>query len=74
MEVIEFEPETLMRVETHDGPTTIHGFARFEALGQQTRLTIGGEFPGVDESMTAQIRPMIERSAATIKSLIELEA
>jgi hypothetical protein len=74
MEVIEYEPEKLMRVETHDGPMTIDGFARFVALGDhQTRLTIGGEFPGLDESMAAQLKPMIERSAATIKSLVESE-
>ncbi len=74
MEVVEFEPEVLMRVETHDGPMTIHGWARFEDVdGTDTRLTIGAEFPGMDGSMADQIRPMMERSAANIKSLIESE-
>jgi hypothetical protein len=74
MEVVEFEPERLMRVETHDGAMTIFGFARFEPVGPgETRLTIGGEFPGLDEATAEQLRPMIERSAAAIKSLIENE-
>lgn len=74
MEVVEFEPENLMRVETHDGPMTIHGWVRFEDVdGMGTRLTIGAEFPGMDDSMAGQIRPMMERSAANIKSLIESE-
>lgn len=74
MEVVEFEPERVMRVETHDGPMTIFGYARFEPVGHhETRLTIGGEFPGLDETTAAQLRPMIERSAATIKSLVEAD-
>lgn len=74
MTVVEYEPKRVMRVETHDGPVTVHGYARFEALGpHETRLTIGGEFPGMDESAAAQVRPMIEHSAATITSLVEAE-
>ena len=74
MEVIEYEPEKVMRVETHDGPMTIHGWARFEVIGRdETRLTIGGEIPGVDESVAAQIRTMMDRSTANIKSLVESE-
>jgi hypothetical protein len=74
MEVLEFAPERVMRVETHDGPMTIFGYARFEPLSHhETRLTIGGEFPGLDETMAAQLKPMIEHSAATIKSLVESE-
>lgn len=74
MEIIELEPERLMRVETHDGPTTIHGWVRFESVGEaSTRLTLGGDFPGMDETMADEVRPMIERSADTIKALIEAE-
>ena len=74
MEVVEFEPEKVMRVETHDGPMTIHGWARFEVIGRdETRLTVGGEIPGVDESVAAQIRTMMDRSTANIKSLVESE-
>ena len=48
--------------------------ALFEAVGDAaTKLTIGGDFVGIDDPMVAQLRPMIERSAATIKSLIEAE-
>ena len=62
MEVVEFAPEKVMRVETHDGPMIIHGWARFEVIGRdETRLTIGGDIPGVDESVAAQIRTMISR-------------
>lgn len=74
MEVVEFEPERLMRVETHDGPMTIHGWARFEELGpRETRVSIGGELPDLDESAAAQVRALMERSAANIKSLVETE-
>jgi hypothetical protein len=74
MEVVEFEPQKLMRVETHDGPMTIHGWARFEAVGpDETRLAIGGEIPGLEDSMGAEITTMMERSAANIRSLIESE-
>lgn len=74
MEVTEYEPEKVMRVETHDGPMTVHGFARFEALGDhQTRLTIGGDFLDLDDAIAGQLGPMIERSVATIKSFIETE-
>jgi hypothetical protein len=46
----------------------------FEAVQSTgTKLTIGGDFPGMDDSMADQVRPMLERSAANIKSLIESE-
>ena len=74
MEVVEFEPERLMRVVTHDGSMTIHGFARFEEQGQgHTESTIGADFLEMDDSMKETIRPLMERSAATIQALIESE-
>lgn len=74
MEVTEFDPERTMKVTTRDGPMTIHGRARLVALSEgRTELTIGGEFPGMDDSMEATIRPLMQRSAANIKSLIESE-
>ena len=74
MEVVEFEPEKAMRVKTQDGPITIYGWALFGARGNnETELTIGGEFPGMDDSMEEKIRPLMERSSANIKSLIESE-
>jgi hypothetical protein len=73
-EVIEFEPETSMRVETWDGPMQINGWALFEPVEEdRTKLTIGGDFPTLDDEMEETIRPMIENSAATIKALIESE-
>jgi uncharacterized protein YndB with AHSA1/START domain len=74
MEVTEFEPEKSMRVRTQDGPMTIDGWVLFSQLGpNETRLTLGGEFPGLDESMADNIRPLMERSASNIKSLVESE-
>jgi uncharacterized protein YndB with AHSA1/START domain len=72
MEVIEFEPEAIMRVRTQDGPMTIEGWARFDAPDDgTTELTIGGEIPGIDDAVAEQIRTMMERSVGTIKDLIE---
>jgi hypothetical protein len=74
MTVVEFDPPTSMKVETHDGPMTILGFARLEGLTEgSTRLTMGGEFPAIDEETADAIRPLIERSVANIKQLIESE-
>jgi uncharacterized protein YndB with AHSA1/START domain len=75
MEIIEFEPEKLMRVKTQDGPMTINGWVLFESVDDDTtKLVLGGEFPGMDDSMEEKIRPMMEQSASNIKSLIESEA
>jgi hypothetical protein len=74
MEIVEFEPEKVMRAKIQDGPMTIDGWALFAAPGEnETKLTIGGEFPGMDDSMKETMRPQLERSAATMKSLIESE-
>lgn len=71
MEVVEFEPEK-MRVETHNGPMTILGWARFEVVRpDETRLTIGGDIPGVDDAVAAQVGTMMDRSTANINSLVE---
>jgi hypothetical protein len=73
MEVIEFEPQRLMRVKTQDGSMTINGWAAFVEAGDgQTRVSLG-EFPGMDESMADTIKPLMERSASSIKALIEAE-
>jgi hypothetical protein len=74
MEVTEFEPEAVMRVRTQDGPMTIDGFASFQAVGdEQTEITLGGEIPGIDQSMAEQIRTMMRGSVSNIKTLIESE-
>lgn len=73
-EVLEFEPERAMRVRTQDGPMLINGWALFDPVdGDRTRFRMGADFPGMDESMADQIRPMMERSASTIKAMIEAE-
>lgn len=75
MEVVEFEPEEAMRVKTQDGPMTINGWVLFEPVGKESmKLVLGGEFPGLDDSTEEKIRPMMEQSASTIKSLIESES
>ena len=74
MEIVEFEPEKVMRVRTQDGPMTINGWVLFEPLDDDTtKLVLGGEFPGMDDSMEDEIRPMMEQSASNIRSLIESE-
>jgi uncharacterized protein YndB with AHSA1/START domain len=74
MEITEFEPEKVMRGKIQEGSMAIDGWALFAATGEnETKLTIGGEFPDMDESMKETMRPLIERSAANIKSLIESE-
>ena len=74
MEVVEFEPPRLMRVKTQDGSMTINGFARFAEAGDNgTRITLGGEFPGMDDSMADTIRRLMVRSTANIKKLIKAE-
>jgi len=74
MEVVVFDPQKLMRVETQDVSMTINGYAKFvETSGNEPRITLGGEFPGMDDSMAESIRPLMERSAANIKRLIETE-
>lgn len=73
-EIIEFETERVMKSKIRDGSMTINGFSYFEPLSEnQTKLTLGGEFPGMNDSMKETIRPLMERSAANIKSLIESE-
>ena len=74
MEVVEFDPEKVMRLKIQDGPIETRGRATFSAATPTTTiLTIWAEFPGMDDSMAGKIRPLMERSAHTIKQLIESE-
>ena len=75
MEIIEFEPERVMRARIQDGSKmNIDGWARFASLPEnKTKLTIGGEFSDMDGSIKDFLTQGIQRSAATIKSLIESE-
>ena len=73
-EVIEFEPERIMRVKTQDGSVTILGWTNLEESGtDQTRLTMGGDFVGLDEAMADRVKSLLQRSASNIKALIEAE-
>ncbi len=52
----------------------INGWVLFDPVDdERTRLTLGGEFPSLDDSMQATIAPMMQNSASTIKSFIESE-
>lgn len=74
MEVVEFEPERAMGVNIHDGPIKTRGRATFSAATPNTtHMKVWAEFPGMDDSMADKIRPLMERSARTIKQLIESE-
>jgi hypothetical protein len=74
MEVIEFEPEKVMGLKIQDGPIETNGRATFSAATPNTtKITIWAEFPGMDDSMAGKIRPLMDRSALTIKRLIESE-
>ncbi|MDR9449721.1 MAG: SRPBCC family protein [Acidimicrobiia bacterium] len=74
MEVVEFEPEKVMGLKIQDGPIETRGRATFSAATPNTtNVTIWAEFPGMDDSMTDKIKPLMERSAQTIKRLIESE-
>ncbi|MDJ0924282.1 MAG: hypothetical protein QNJ77_06935 [Acidimicrobiia bacterium] len=74
MEVVEFEPEKVMGVMIQDGPIATRGRAVFSPVSSDaTAMTIWAEFPGMDDSMVDKIKPLMERSAAAIKQLIESE-
>ena len=74
MEVVEFEPEKVMGVRIQDGPIETRGRATFSAASPNTTdMTIWAEFPGMDDSLSDKIRPLMERSAQAIKTLIESE-
>lgn len=72
MEITAWEPERCVEFLTRDGDAVINGYMRFEAHGDgATTVTSGGEFPGADEALVDRIRPLMERSLATMKALIE---
>lgn len=72
MEVTGFDPERAMHTRIQDGEITTLGRFLFEPDGaERTRLTIGGEFPGMDDSMAEKIRPFMQRSLETIRGLLE---
>jgi hypothetical protein len=47
MEVVEYQPNQVMGVLTHDGPIEIRGRATFESLGPElTKLIVTADIPG----------------------------
>ena len=74
MEVVQFEPDRLMGMLTHDGPIDIHGQATFESTGEnQSVLTLHVEIPDMDESMESMMSSAIQGSLQHIKQMIESE-
>lgn len=72
MEVTGFEPERAMHTLIQDGEITTQGRFILEPDGpERTRLTIGGEFPGMDDSMAEKIRPLMQRSLDNIREFLE---
>ena len=75
MEVVEFDPLRAMGTKIRDGQTEMRGRATFTVEGQnRTRLTMHVELPGADPSMAGKLAPLVQRSADTIKRLIESES
>ena len=74
MEIVEWDPERAMGVQIHDANADTLGRVTLEALGpSRTRLTIQTDFPNLDASEVAQVRPLIERTARNVRRLIESE-
>lgn len=72
MEVVEFEPNEVMRTVIKEAGMEIPGRATFEELGaESTRLALSAEFPdSLDRDL---IQQNMERSTWAIKELIESE-
>ena len=75
MEVVEYAPNQAFGMVIHDGPVETHGRVTFAAESQdRTILTFHVELPGMDAAMDPSVlRKGIERSARTIKHLVESE-
>ena len=74
MEVVEFEHNRAIGTVIREGGTEVRGRATFEAVApDRTTLTIGAEFPEMDEATRSFIAGRMQRSAQTIKDLIEAE-
>ena len=74
MEVVEYRPNQVMGVLTHDGPMEIRGRATFESLAPgSTKLTVRADIPGLDESMQTPMAENVKGSLRKIKELIEGE-
>lgn len=74
MEIVDWDPERAMGVHIRDANTDTRGRVTFEALGPNaTRLGIEADFDNLDASQAAQLRPLMERTAANVRQLIESE-
>lgn len=74
MEIVEWEPERAMGVHIRDAKADSRGRVTFEALGPNaTRLAIEADFDTLDDSRADQLRPLMERTAANLRRLIESE-
>jgi len=74
MEVVQFEPDRVISMITHDGPIEIHGRATFDSVAEnQSVLTMHVEIPDMDESMESMMTSAIQKSLENIKQLIESE-
>lgn len=75
MEVVEFEPNRVIAMVIHDGPTVMSGRTTFEALNDnQTKITTVIDIPWMDENADKTfLNSKLERSAQIRKQLIESE-
>jgi len=74
MEVVEWEPERAVAMAIRDANMEMHGRATFEGDGpDRTLLRIATDLPGLDESKAAFIQGLMQRTAGTIKRLVESE-
>jgi hypothetical protein len=74
MEVVEWEPESVMGVRIQDANADTTGRVTFASLGPSTtRLSLEADFANVDASEVEQLRPMIERAYSNIRRMVESE-
>jgi uncharacterized protein YndB with AHSA1/START domain len=72
MEITTWEPERRVEFLPRDGDSVIHGYMTVQKKDDDaTIVTSGGEFPQADETLADRIRPLMERSLANMKALIE---
>ncbi|GAA2029608.1 hypothetical protein GCM10009819_11580 [Agromyces tropicus] len=70
-EVVEFEPEQRMTVETAERGIRFRGIMKVAPHGpDRTDLTLGADIPGLDEDGAERFRPMLARSIETIARLM----
>lgn len=74
MEIVEFVPEQVMGTKIQDGPIETRGRVTLTPDGtDRTTVTLWAEFPGMDEARRDEILRLVQRTARTIKQLIEGE-